>query len=279
MRRSPLIDYLKAAFLWRWNMLLFGAGAVFAFLSGHPDVVLPLIGAAELAYLGLLTSQPRFRKAVDARSVPQPPSLDDAKLLNQIRTAIKPDAWERFEALRARCLTLSGLAAQFRGPQGRENATITDMQTGSLERLLWMFLKLLYSQDALSRFLRGTDRAGLQREIDKCEKQLKEATAQERDQKLLKSLDDKLQTLRQRLANHVRAAENLEFLVVEIDRIEQKVNAIGEMAINAPTAMDITAQVDGIAAGIAATEEAMQSLDMAPVLQKETAPRLLREQV
>lgn len=279
MRRSPLIDYLKAAFLWRWNMLLFGAGSVFAFLSGHPDVVLPLIGAAELAYLGLLTSQPRFRKAVDARSVPQPPSLDDAKLLNQIRTAIKPDAWERFEALRARCLTLSGLAAQFRGPQGRENATITDMQTGSLERLLWMFLKLLYSQDALSRFLRGTDRAGLQREIEKCEKQLKDATAQERDQKLLKSLDDKLQTLRQRLANHDRAAENLEFLVVEIDRIEQKVNAIGEMAINAPTAMDITAQVDGIAAGIAATEEAMQSLDMAPVLQKETAPRLLREQV
>ncbi|MBI2432949.1 MAG: hypothetical protein HYV26_08765 [Candidatus Hydrogenedentes bacterium] len=279
MRRSPLIDYLKAAFLWRWNMLLFGAGAVFAFLSGHPDVVLPLIGAAELAYLGLLTSQPRFRKAVDARGVPQPPSLDDAKLLNQIRTAIKPDAWERFEALRARCLTLSGLAAQFRGPQGRENATITDMQTGSLERLLWMFLKLLYSQDALSRFLRGTDRAGLQREIEKCEKQLKDATAQERDQKLLKSLDDKLQTLRQRLANHDRAAENLEFLVVEIDRIEQKVNAIGEMAINAPTAMDITAQVDGIAAGIAATEEAMQSLDMAPVLQKETAPRLLREQV
>ena len=279
MKHSPLIEYVKAAFLWRWNLLAFGAAAVFALLSGQPDVVLPLAAAAELTYLGLLATHPRFRKAIDARIVASDnPPVDDAKFLHQIRSAIKPEAWNRFDALRARCVRLNRLAVQFRGPQGRENETISEMQTTSLERLLWMFLNLLYSQDALAQFLRGTDRNQLQREIEHCETQLQDATDRERDAKLVKSLDDMLQTLRQRLANHDRARENLDFLAAEIDRIEQKVNAIGELAINAPSTMDITAQVDGIAEGVSATEEAMRTLDMAPVLQKTSVPRLLREE-
>ena len=279
MKRSPLIDYVKAAFMWRWNMLFFGAGEVFAFLSGVPSVVLPLVAAAEIGYLGLLTSHPRFRKSVDARRTFAEPTVDDARLLNQMKTVIKREAWGRYETLRDRCLSLNRLAAQFRGPQARENETIVDMQTTSLERLLWMFLKLLYSQDARSQFLRGTDPGQLQREIERGEKQLQDAAANKRDEKFVKSLEDKLQTLRQRLANHDRATQNLEFIAVELDRIEQKVNAIAEMAINAPSTMDITAQVDGIAEGISATEEAMRGLDMAPVLQKESAPKLLRDEV
>lgn len=279
MKRSPLIDYVKAAFMWRWNLLVFGAAVVFAFLSGQPDVVLPLAAAAELAYLGMLTSQPRFRKSVDARGLSTGPSLDDANLLKQMKTAIRRDAWSRFEALRDRCLSLNRLAAQFRGPQAREQETIVDLQTSSLERLLWMFLKLLYSQDALTQFLRGTDRSELQREVERGEKQLQDAAANKRDPKFVKSLEDKLDTLKKRLANHEKASQNLEFIAIELDRIEQKVNAIAEMAINAPSAMDITAQVDGIAEGISATEEAMRGLDMEPVLQKDSAPKLLREEV
>ena len=279
MKRSPLVEYVKAAFMWRWNLLFFGAAVVFAFLSGAPSVVLPLAAAAEIGYLGLLTSHPRFRKAIDARGVFAEPSVDDVHLLKQMKGAIKREAWARFEGLRDRCLSLSRLAAQFRGPQARESETILDMQTGSLERLLWMFLKLLYSQDALTQFLRGTDRKELQREVERCEQQLKDAADRGRDAKFVKSLEDKQQTLRQRLDNYDKAYRNLEFIALELDRIEQKVNAIAEMAINAPTNMDITAQVDGIAEGISATEEAMRDLDMAPVLQKDTAPKLLREEV
>jgi hypothetical protein len=65
---------------------------------------------------------------------------------------------------------------------------------------------------------------------------------------------------------------------VELDRIEQKVNAIGEMAMSARDASDISAQVDGIAAGVSATEEAIRGLDVAPALQREEAPRFLTEQ-
>ena len=42
-------------------------------------------------------------------------------------------------------------------------------------------------------------------------------------------------------------------------------------------ASDISAQVDGIAAGVSATEEALRGLDVAPALQREEAPRFLTQ--
>ena len=59
--------YLKEAFFFRWNMLaLIGATAA-AFLSGAPDVVLPLLLAGEMTYLAGLVSIPKFRAAIDAK--------------------------------------------------------------------------------------------------------------------------------------------------------------------------------------------------------------------
>lgn len=276
--RNPLIEYVKAAFTWRWNLLTFGAGVALSILSPATSVILPLVLAAEISYLALLTSMPRFRKSVDARGLGIAPPVNDALLMKQIKAALKPEAWMRFEYLRDRCIQLGGLAKQFRGPDSVQDLTVTDLQTGSLERLLWMFLKLLYSQDALTRFIKGTDRNDLGRQVAATEKSLSDAKSRERGQNLVKSLEDKLETLKQRVANYDRALENLELLQAEIDRIEQKVNAISEGAINARDAGDITAQVDGIAAGISATEQAMKSLDVAPVFQQDEAPKLLREE-
>lgn len=55
--------------------------------------------------------------------------------------------------------------------------------------------------------------------------------------------------------------------------------AISEMAINTRDAADFSAQVDGITDGITATEQAMQSLDVGPVLMsREEPPPLLQRQ-
>src|SRR5438034_11535206 len=63
---AGMLEYLKHAFVARWNLLLcFGAAAA-AVLSPWPDVLLPLIAAGEMIYLGGVISMPRFREAVDA---------------------------------------------------------------------------------------------------------------------------------------------------------------------------------------------------------------------
>lgn len=272
-----LMRYTRAAFFWRWNLLAFSAAVIAGVLSGQPDVVLSLTAAVELTYLGLLTANPRFRKAIDARSVSRKEAVDQKEVMARIREALDDSAWERFERLRLRCLSLDDIGKQFSGPNTAEDSTVANIQTGSLERLLWMFLKLLYSQDALDRFLDTTDRNGLVRAISNTEKDLKSAQDRQRSEKLISSIQDKLDTLKQRLINYDRAQENRDFLAVEIDRIEQKVNAISEMGLNARDPADFSAQVDGIAAGVSATEEAIKSLNVAPVFEREEAPPLLSE--
>src|ERR1700704_563343 len=61
-------DYLKEAFLFRWNLLFFLGGVAAAALTPLAGVVMPLVAAGELAYLSGLVSVPRFRAAIDAKA-------------------------------------------------------------------------------------------------------------------------------------------------------------------------------------------------------------------
>lgn len=276
--RHGMRTYLMAAFLWRWNLLAFGAGAAFSLLSPSPGMFLPLVAAAEIAYLGLLAPHPKFQKAVDARRRGVAEEINVRQVMDQIRKVLKRQAWERFERLRDRCKQLNDLAVQFRGPDAKQDPTLSDLQSSSLERLLWLFLKLLYSQDALEGFLNSTDRTEIQRQIEVNEKSLELAQSKGRSEKLLTALQDKLAILRQRLENYDHAKDNRDLLAIELDRIEQKVHAIGEMMLNSRNTGDIGAQVDGIAEGVSVTEEALRGLDITPVLSQEQAPRFLSEE-
>ncbi|HEY7058718.1 MAG TPA: hypothetical protein VH458_19435, partial [Vicinamibacterales bacterium] len=66
-RPGGMPDYLKEAFLFRWNLLLFGGGVAAAALTPLAPVLLPLVAAAEVTYLAGLVSIPRFRAAIDAK--------------------------------------------------------------------------------------------------------------------------------------------------------------------------------------------------------------------
>jgi hypothetical protein len=197
-----------AAFLWRWNLLIFGAGVAFSMLSPSPSMFFPLVAAVDIAYLGLLAPHPKFQKAVAARRRGGAEEVHVRQVMDQIRKVLKHQAWERFERLRNRCKQLNDLAVQFRGPDARQDPALFDLQSSSLERLLWLFLKLLYSQDALEGFLNSTDRTEIQRQIEVNEKSLELAKSKGRSEKLLTALQDKLAILRQRLENYDRAKDN-----------------------------------------------------------------------
>ena len=62
---AGIAEYIKRAFLYRWNLLLFFGGATASVLTPWPDALLPLLMAAEVTYLGMLVSRPRFRDAID----------------------------------------------------------------------------------------------------------------------------------------------------------------------------------------------------------------------
>lgn len=275
--KASFLSYVKSAFLWHWNLLVFGAGVLFSFLSGQPDVFLPLVSAVELLYLGMLSSNPRFRKAMDARRSAVALAPDQSQVLAKIRSSINSSAWERFVALQNRCRNLQNLSRQLQGPDVSPDKSLQEIHSESLDRLLWMFLKLLYNLDALDRYLAATNRKDLELSLLESEKQIETARAEQRGEKLIRALEDKHETQHQRLQNYEKTRENRELVCAEIDRIEQKVSAISEMAISSRDSGDISAQVDGIAAGVSATEDALRDLDVAPVFKQEAAPRFLSQ--
>src|SRR4029079_10583696 len=66
-RGATTSEYLKEAFFFRWNLLFFLGGTAAVALTPLAPVLLPLVGAGELAYLAGLISMPRFRAAIDAK--------------------------------------------------------------------------------------------------------------------------------------------------------------------------------------------------------------------
>src|SRR5262249_38722414 len=101
--------YFKAAFFNHWNLLAFLGGAVFALLTPIPDVVLALVAAGEVAYLGMLGTHPKFQsyvEAQDAKAAREATSLTSQQALERITASLPKELLDRFLALRGRCLDL-----------------------------------------------------------------------------------------------------------------------------------------------------------------------------
>ena len=258
-------DYLKEAFLFRWNLLFFLGGTAAAALTPLAPVLLPLVGAGELAYLTGLISMPRFRAAIDAKLHAQRgfgpgdaaavPAVSLVTMLN----GLPSEARTRFERLHGRCLEMRGIAAGVRGAAGNQAGAAEDIRTPGLDRLLWLFLRLLLSKTALDRFLKTMDGQEISGRLEELRKSL--ATAQAAgDDRVVRSLQDSIAMGELRLDNFGKAKKNAEFVAVELDRIEGKIQALAEMAVNRQDPDFLSSQVDSAAESMRQTEKAVSEL-------------------
>ncbi|HEX7262207.1 MAG TPA: hypothetical protein VF258_10365, partial [Luteolibacter sp.] len=169
---------LKRAFTWHWHLLGLGAGAAVAVLSGAPLVCLPFLAAAELGYLGFLGLNPRFQNVLKGqRKVPPPLPVDPTRRFQQLMAFLNPADAERFETLRDRCMQLLNLRRSMGEKEG--SSDVDDFRGESLDRMLWLFLKLLHQRSGLERFLGATRREQIELELKSASQQLE--TAQARD--------------------------------------------------------------------------------------------------
>jgi hypothetical protein len=277
--------YLKVAFLNHWNLLAFLGGTVFALLSPAPDVLLPVVAAGEIAYLGMLGTHPKFQAYVEAQEAKQKRSATSAtaeQALERITSALPKELLDRFVALRARCLDLQQIAAEIKHT-GHDDSHLPfeNFQIAGLDRLLWIHLRLLYTHYALSRFLKQTSDDQIRADIKRLETrlaQLPTTATGEQQQRVRKTLEDNLQTSRDRLANLQRARDNFDLVNLEIDRLENKIRSLSELAVNRQEPDYISGQVDQVAASMLETEKTMNELQFVTGLEGvDEAPPLLQE--
>jgi hypothetical protein len=266
-RTAGMADYLREAFFFRWNVLFFAGGIAAAAMTPVAAGLLPLVAAAELTYLAGLISIKRFRGAVDAKvhaagrtgdaAPAAPPSL-----VTMLK-GLPPDAHSRFERLHARCLEMRAIAAGVRGAAGDQAGSAEEIRTPGLDRLLWLFLRLLLSKAALDRFLQATNELEITRRLEETRKSLAAAQAvppESKDERVIRSLQDNVANAELRIDNYGRAKKNAEFVTLELDRIEGKIQALAEIAVNRQDPDFISTQVDSAAESMRQTEKAVTEL-------------------
>lgn len=286
--KSGFFAYLKQAFIQHWNLLALGAGTAAGIISGHADIVLPIVAGAELVYLAGLASHPKFQRHVDAQAHKdarqEATEQVTAPTLQRIYTALDPRSRARFESLRRRCREMRQLAQGVGGPQ--ELRPVDELQSEGINKLLWVFLKLLYSKRSLERFLERTDEQEIRGSVADLEQRIAalgpEAEDTPEEARRRRSLVDTLASANLRLENLRKARDNCEFINLEVERIDNKITSIAELAVNRQDPDFITSEVDGMAASMEQTEQAMSELQFIAGIESSAAappPSFLDEQL
>jgi chemotaxis protein histidine kinase CheA len=291
-QKAGLLRYIKEAFMFRWNLLVFGGAAAAAIVSGHADVALPLVAAGEVLYLGGLTTLPRFQAAIDAKAraeekgapsgnaLRQQPAEARDRILEVLKT-LAEDRRSRFLKLRARCVEMSRIANAVRGDTQDASGASADLRTPALDRLLWVFLRLLLSEQALARFLQAADETSINKNVDELKVKRKKRAdsvgeANQADDRIIKSLDDSISTAEARKENVEKSKQNLEFISTELDRLENKIQAVTEMAVGHSDPNEMSSKIDAISEGISQTEDTIRELQqITGVSDVETTPSIL----
>lgn len=262
-RSAGVMSYLKAAFTYHWNLLLFAGGVGLAALSGRPDALLPVVAAIEIAYLAGMMAIPRFRTAVDAKAAKEArarhtdPSAQQS--LQTMLDSLQPSALRRFGDLRMRCFEMRDIASGVRGQAAGSGETADAIRTPALDRLLFLFLKLLMSQDGLRRFLSSSSEQELQTRVDELKARIA-APATAGDERVTRSLQDSLVDAELRLENYRKSVKDAEFVDIELDRIETKIQALTEMGVSRQDPDALSHQVTAAAESMHQTEDAVKQL-------------------
>ncbi len=262
-----MLKYFKIAFKNRWNLLALMAGTGVSLISGRPDIGFPLLLAAEAAYLAVVGGNSKFQTYVDTLQHQQKRvsrSRQNEHVLRRMMRSLPRDLRDRYNQLQDRCQDLHAIAADLQQhQQDHLDNSLKSLQVQSLDRLLWIYLRLLFTYHSLQKFLNKTSIQRITSDIERIERRLEMLDANDtssHSQKVRRTLQDNLVTSQDRASNYERARANHEFVELEIDRLENKIKSLAEIAVNRQEPDYVSNQVDQVAQSMLETERTMNDL-------------------
>ena len=249
--RPGLMDYLTAAFNARPLGMFIPPNWVGVSAFGMLGLLNPglwLVGAGlELGYLFWLIHDPRFRRLVDGGVLGETQREWQRKIADQVSRLGSRDR-AKYQALEARCLAIIDQQGQAGSHDG------LDAQADGLSRLLWIYLRLLQTQQSISRIGEG-DAGESERLVQRAKELDQQLKGQAIGEDLRKSLAGQLDIVQQRLVKRREAGEKLAFVTAEIERIEEQVELIREQAMLAADPQVVSQRIDEVAATLGGTSD------------------------
>jgi len=254
----------KRALLYHWNLLFVGVSGALAILSGRPDVVLPLAGAAEIAYLAVLSTNTRYQKLAaaleDASGKPQDKTPSGS--VEGILRTLPPADRAQYIALADRCMQLRRLAS---ADVAEEALGIPDLQLQNIDRLLRIYLRLLHVRCTLDRFFATVSETDLRRDLERAQARLAALEGESADPSYLDksrvAVLDTVATIEARLKNHAQARRNHEYALLELERLHTKISGIAEMGIDRQDAASVGREIELVTSSVEGTERTMREIE------------------
>lgn len=283
----PLLRYIRKAFTNHWNLLGLAGGIGFSLLTGNPMIGLPLVAAAEFAWLGFVGTHPRFQNYVDVLENEATRTQDAAASDERMRkmfAALPRGLQNRFNDLLKQCHELRSIGQGYQvANNGAVDGSASELRMHGLDKLLWLYLKLLYTEFSLNRFFETTSAEQIQRELKQVQERLKRETDRpagtQRD-RIVATLKDNVQTCEQRLVNFSQARDSYELVRAEQQRLETRIRSLAEMSISQGDPGTISTQVDTVAGSVEQTERTLEDLKFVTGLSSsdEAVPEIIPRQ-
>lgn len=258
---------LKAAFLYHWNLLYIGVFLALGLISGEPDIIYPFCTAIEIIYLAIVSSNPRFQNVVEAKNLENKSKKNTETEINepgQIINELNFEDRRQFTALQELCMKLRQLSEGIKGNADLEPEGVNKIQLENMNRLLWIYLKLLSSKTSLEKFFNAINEKEIKGNLESTESRIKALGPVEKDDtkeaKHRRSLLDMHETLEARLKNYQNAKENYDFIQLELERLYSKISGIVEMSINHQDANLVSTEIDVVTSSVMQTEKTMQDI-------------------
>jgi hypothetical protein len=254
-------DYVKAAFnqkakiagmgLMPLNKMVLTAAVVLGFWN--PGFWF-LAVAGEALYLWLMASNDNYQKIVQATRLSQQKVVQGEKQIQLLQTLDGPSR-DRYQRLWNNC---SGILKITGGDMPDPEALSKDLRVSGLNKLLWMFIKLLSSRLRIEAIISRTSTEELESEIEGISRKM---AAQPESSPLRRSLQGTLDIQKRRLDNLLRAAESLEVVKAELDRIEKQVALLKEEASVSSDPELVSVRLDGVMDSLSGTSQWMSEQD------------------
>ena len=243
-------DYVKAALKWQYNWIgLAGAGA-FALLSGTG---LPLVLAAglELMYVALVPQSSQFRRLVRSWAYEEEKAQRQKKLAALIRE-LPQDLTRSYEAILTTCRYIRGNYSRLSSTSQMFMHQIEDQLKG----LPQAYLSLLHAAHMHREYLRTTDSATIQKEMDQLQKSL------DSDKPKVREINCKrIEILTKRMEKFGNIRENLQVIEAQCEAMEDVLNLIRDQSVTMRDPQQISDQLETLVKDVEQTQNDVKEIE------------------
>ncbi|MBN2082766.1 hypothetical protein JW859_11260 [bacterium] len=242
-KRNPWSAYLKHAFQNWYNYIAMGLAVGLALILKQEGII--YIGtAAELLYLYMCVSNPRYQRYVDSL-LNEEDELDIEPLRLQLWPLINSELKLRYGKLAALTQKLDQKdvsAVIKRDPFFRENQR-------KIAVLLANYLKITVAVTRYQTYLADVDPTEIEENIARLEKEIPEAA--ERIQAIKQK---NIEILQKRMEKLVKAKANCEYLLAQMETIEDTMKLVIDQAITLSDPKGMGVQIDTLLMNLQETE-------------------------